>query len=96
MSIQLIVIFKIKPEKLASFLEIMKEVKKSLSQVKGCKKVQILQANDDKYTMSLIETWQSIDMHKIHIKNIIESGDWKYILSHLREDPISQYYYEFQ
>ena len=96
MNIQLTATFKIKPEKFDSFLEIMKEVKRTLPQVEGCNTVQILQAKNDKYTMMLIESWKSIDTHQTHIKNVIDSGDWEYILSHLSEDPISQYYYEFQ
>ena len=96
MNIQLTATFQIKPDKINSFLEIMKEVKKALPQVEGCKTVQILQSKSDKYTMMLIESWESIEAHKVHIKNVIDSGDWEYILSHLSEEPVSQYYYEFK
>ena len=94
MDIQLIITFHIKKEKLSSFMEIVKEVKTNLPQVDGCKSVQIFQADDDKHIITFIETWQNIQMHKKHIKRVIDSGDWTYILSHLIDEPISQYFYE--
>ncbi len=92
MDIQLIITFNIKKDKLPSFMKIMKAVKKDLPQVEGCKEVEVFQRDQDKYTITLIETWESIEKHKTHIKHVIDSGDWNYISSHLTSEPKSHYY----
>lgn len=94
MDIKLIITFQIKEDRLLSFMKIIKEVKKSLPKVDGCKGVEIFQSNDNNQTITFIETWVNIEKHKKHIKLVIDSGDWKYISSHLISEPKSQYYHE--
>ena len=90
--IHVIIVFKIKKEKIKSFLDIMKDVKKLLPSVDGCEGVNIYQDKDDKYSVTLVERWNSEEAHKKHLKHVVDSGDWTYISSHLSEDPKSHYY----
>ena len=94
MAVNLIITFKIKKEKLTSFMQIVKELKVNLPKVKGCKGVKIFQAEDDKNTITFVETWVSIEAHKKHIEYVVSSGSWEKIASHLESDPSSNYYHE--
>ena len=94
MDIQLIITFQVKKEKLPSFMKIIEEVKKNLPQADGCRGVQVFQADEEKSTITFIETWENIQKHKEHIKHVIDSGDWKYISSHLIGEPKSHHCYE--
>jgi len=94
MSVKLIITFKIKKEKLASFLNIIKDVKINLPKVDGCQGVIALQSEDDKYTITLLETWENTEKHKAHITHVVDSGAWEKIASHLSEDPVSGYYHQ--
>lgn len=94
MNVKLIITFKIKKEKLVSFMEIIKDVKENLPQVEGCKGVKVFQVHDNKHMVTLVETWESIEAHKKHIEYVVSSGTWEKIASHLEEDPSSKYYHE--
>jgi len=92
METKLIITFKIKKEKLQSFLNIVKDVKINLPQIDGCKGVEVFQAIDDKYKITFIETWENVKKHEKHIKHVVDSGAWESISSHLVDAPQSQYY----
>jgi quinol monooxygenase YgiN len=94
MATNVIITFKTKPEKLAEFKEILKSVKSDLPTVSGCKGVQIFRSTKNSNTFTLVESWDSEESHKKHIKGVIESGTWETITSHLECDPDSSYYTE--
>ncbi len=91
---QVIIVFSVKKEKLVSFLKIIEDVKKKLPLVLGCNGVAVYQNKDDMHCITLVERWESMEKHKNHIKHVVDSGDWKYISSHLAEEPQSNYYHE--
>lgn len=92
MSINVIITFKSKPEKLAAFVKILNGVKNDLPKVEGCKAVQIFNDINEPGVFTLVETWDSEGMHKKHIEGVMASGGWGHIASHLASDPISSYF----
>ncbi len=40
----------------------------------------------------IVEEWVSEDLHKKHVEELVSSGVWGNIVSHLSEDPITGYY----
>jgi quinol monooxygenase YgiN len=94
MGVNLIVSFKVKPEKLAAFKEVMQGVKTGLPTVPGCRGVKVLNGIDDPLTFTLVETWDSKEVHAKHIQGVVESGQWQQIVAHLAAEPSSTYYSE--
>lgn len=94
MSIHLLVTFTAKPDKVSAFSEILEQVKFDLPKKDGCQGVRILHKVGNHREFTLLETWKSEDFHKRHIEEVIESGGWEFILSHLTSEPVSSYYNE--
>jgi quinol monooxygenase YgiN len=92
MSVNLIISFKVKEEKLQSFKDVMQDVKINLPKVAGCKAVQILNHQDDPLAFTLVEAWDSREIHGAHVKNLIDNGQWEAIAGHLNEPPVSGYF----
>ncbi|WP_395831579.1 putative quinol monooxygenase [Elstera sp.] len=92
MSINVIITFKSKPEKLVAFTEILDGVKTDLPKVDGCISVNIYNADLDPCVFTLVETWRSESDHKKHIEGVVSSGGWSHIASHLACDPSSGYF----
>lgn len=92
MSVYLVVQFKSLAEKQIAFQAIMESVKTSLPQVPGCLGVSVMQDIEDPCRFTLVETWESQDRQKAHIKNLIANGAWAHIESHLDKQPDSGYF----
>jgi len=91
MSISFIIQFQVKSDKTTDFFDIMSSVKSDLPKVKGCLGVLIHGVSDmTNYTM--IETWESKELHEIHVKSLVDAGTWGVIAEHLSGDPKSGYY----
>ena len=91
MSINAVVILKAKEDKRGSFEEIMKNSKPKLLASDGCLSVQMFQDNEDPNTFVLIEEWESQEKHKAYFGELIKSGDWDKMSSHLASEPDSRY-----
>jgi quinol monooxygenase YgiN len=94
MSVKLIITFQVKEERLEAFLQLLQEVKVALPKVDGCQGIQLFQSSEHKQTITLLESWQSVEKHKSHIEKVISSGDWEKIASHLSDEPVSDYLHE--
>ena len=92
MSANVIITFTVKPEKADSFKAIMNSVKIDLPKVEGCLNVGIYndQSNTNVYT--LVESWESEELHQKHISGVIGSSGWDAISEHLTCDPASSYF----
>lgn len=94
MGVNLIISFKIRPEKLESFTGIMKTVKATLPSVPGCQGVKVYRNPNDPLLFTLVETWDSKEMHGKHIQGLKDSGQWDVIVQHFSADPVGNYYEE--
>jgi quinol monooxygenase YgiN len=94
MSIQLIITFTAEPSKQAAFADILAQIKTSLPKVQGCKGVRVFNDIQNPNVFTLVETWDSQEQHKAHIDQVMASGAWTHIASHLTGDPVSSYYQE--
>lgn len=94
MSVNLVISFNIKDEKLQSFKSIMSDVKTNLPAVRGCRSVKVLNHIENPLQFTVIECWDSKEIHGAYIEGLISSGTWSVIADHLRDDPVSGYYSE--
>lgn len=94
MSVNLVISFKVKNEKLQSFKNIMNDVKENLPAVQGCQTVKILNHTDEPLQFTLVERWDSKEVHGSYVEELVSSGKWNFIADHLQEDPVSGYYNE--
>jgi len=91
-SMNVIITFEVKEEKLSSFMEIMNDVKKNLPEVEGCNNVTVYNDTENSHIFTLVESWNSKDSHKKHIDAVVASGAWDSISQHLQGDPVSSYF----
>jgi quinol monooxygenase YgiN len=91
MSINVIVNFNVKSNKLIEFTEILNNVKTELPKVEGCLEINIFRNSSNENIFTLIEIWDTKLNHQNHINKLIADGSWELILKHLATDPISSY-----
>ena len=94
MGVNVIISFKIRPDKVESFAGLMKTVKATLPSVPGCQTVKVYRSPNDPLLFTLVETWDSKEMHAKHIQGLKDSGQWNAIAQHFTADPVSNYYEE--
>lgn len=94
MTINVIITFKSKPEKLTEFVNLLNQAKTDLPKVAGCEVFRVFNDVNDPCTFSLVETWTSEIDHKNNFENMVASGFWSYLATHLACDPTSGYYKE--
>ncbi|WPN58968.1 putative quinol monooxygenase [Pseudomonas sp. P9_31] len=94
MSVNLVISFNVKEEKLQSFKDIMNDVKINLPKVDGCQMVKILNYLEDPLAFTLVEVWDSREIHGTHVDQMVSSGQWKVIVEHLSSAPVSGYFSE--
>jgi quinol monooxygenase YgiN len=94
MGVNLVISFNVKPEKLNAFREIMQGVKTGLPTVVGCRGVRVYNSLDNPLVFTLVETWDSKELHAQHIKKVVDSGQWGQIAEHLNAEPTSSYFTE--
>lgn len=92
MSVNLVISFKVKEEKLESFRNVMQDVKINLPKVDGCRDVKILNHLEDPLAFTLVEAWDSQEIHGAHVQRLIDSGQWTAIAEHLSSAPVSGYF----
>ena len=90
--IHVIVTFETRPELASSFASLLERVKVDLPQVNGCRGVQIFAGTGDVPVFTLLEEWDSAELHQAHIAGVVASGAWGAIAAHLARDPQSHYY----
>ena len=92
MSINVIVTFQAKPEKFADFAKLLNQAKHTLPDVDGCNGASLFNSRENPCIFTLVEEWESDAQHQAHLANVVSSGAWAHIASHLAADPVSQYY----
>lgn len=91
MNIHLIVQFKAQQAHRARFIELLQSVKTSLPGVPGCRGVQVYQDLQDPLAFTVVESWDSQDLHAAHLRALIDSGQWAVIAALLATEPVSRY-----
>lgn len=94
MSIQVISRFKTRKEKRHAFVDVLRSVKRNLPTIEGCKDVQVFCGDECSDTFTLVETWANESAHQAHVGNVIASGGWAYLRSHLAAEPERAYFRE--
>jgi quinol monooxygenase YgiN len=92
MSINVVVQFNALPASRKAFESIMRSVAKDLPGVDGCQSVQVLQNSEDTCRFTLVEVWDTKEIHQSHIDGLIADGTWAAIAEHLKDDPVSGYF----
>jgi len=91
MHIHVIIDFQAKPERLGDFADLLDEVKRALPHVPGCLAAQVFRHDDQPGGFTLFETWVSREQHRAHLDDVVASGRWAHVQSHLAADPVSRY-----
>ena len=92
MNIVVIVSFEAKEDKITDFIKILEGVKTELPKVKGCIGVNIFQSSSITNMFTLVETWETKELHQASLDNLSKNGTWDTIASHLATDPKSDYF----
>lgn len=91
MSVNNVVILKVKEDKQKSFTSIMQESKVKLLASDGCLSVKMYIDEKDPNTFILVEEWESKEKHNTYFGGLIETGQWKLMSEHLACEPESRY-----
>ena len=92
MNIVVIVSFEAKEDKVNDFVKILESVKIELPEVNGCVGVNVFQSSSITNNFTLVETWESKELHQSNLDNLSKNGTWNTIASHLAKDPVSGYF----
>ena len=92
MSVNLVINFNVKEENLPAFKDLLGDIKVNLPTVPGCQSVQILSHLEDPLAFTLVEAWDSKEIHGAHVEKLVSSGQWESIAAHLAAAPVSAYY----
>ena len=92
MSIVVIVSFESKEDKVNDFVKILEGVKTELPKVNGCIGVNVFHSASMTNKFTLVETWESKELHQANLDNLSKDGTWDTIASHLSKDPSSDYF----
>jgi quinol monooxygenase YgiN len=94
MSINLVISFNVRENSLASFTAVMNAVKTTLPAVSGCRTVKIFNDINNPLAFTLVEEWDSVEVHAKHVQGLKDSGQWALIEKQLATDPVSSYFVE--
>ena len=92
MNTNVIISFEVKAKKVAEFTKILESVKTDLPKVEGCISVNIFKSSSVSNKFTLVETWETKELHQAHIGRLSKNGTWDMIASHLSKDPESDYF----
>ncbi len=94
MSVNVIITFVAKKEKIDEFNDMMNSVKTDLPKVDGCRAVVVFRSSTDANKFTLVETWESKELHQAHLDKLTTDGTWDMIASQLSNEPESDYFFE--
>lgn len=92
MSIQLLVKFKVKEDKVDAFLQMMEMAKSRIGEAEGCEGVDVLQSETTPTLVFLSEKWQSNELHDVYAAKMRESGSLNSMADFLDGQPESETY----
>lgn len=92
MNAVVIVSFEAKEDKINDFEKILEGVKIELPKINGCIGVNVFQSSSMANKFTLVETWESKELHQANLDNLSKNGTWDTIASNLSKDPLSDYF----
>ena len=92
MNVICIIHFNVKKQYQSEFSLMMKNVKSELPTVKGCLKVDVHNNIEDPGQYILVESWKTKQEHELHVKSMLDSGQWNDISQMMKTEPTSAYY----
>jgi len=95
MNIIVIVNFETKEDKVSDFSKILENVKIELPKVEGCLGVNIFQSSSMANQFTLVERWETKELHQANLDKLVKNGTWDTIASHLSKEPDSDYFIQF-
>ena len=90
MSYQLIVQFKIKPEQVSAFVDIMQGAKERIAAAEGCGGVEVMVSKDAPNKVVLSEKWDSMELHDVYAAKMRESGAMDQLAAFMEGAPESE------
>ncbi len=95
MSVSVIVNFRVKANCTSDFEALLNTVKTQLPKVEGCLGLSVYQNIEESALFTLVEQWDSQQVHQKHLQSTVESGAWESLEALLTEDPCSAYMNQF-
>jgi len=92
MSVSVIIKFNVKSSMITEFVAILNTVKADLPNTQGCQCVDIFRCSSNANIFTLVEKWETAQLHQAHITKLTEDGSWNFISQHLSKKPESDYY----
>jgi quinol monooxygenase YgiN len=91
MTVQLIISFVVKSERVGDFVARTEAAKELLATVPGCEGVRIFQDAEHSARFTFLEAWTSLAHHSAHFENMKSTGEWDKLIEFLAADPVSSY-----
>lgn len=92
MSVEFMITFQIKLKSVEAFVALMQQVKADLPQADGCIGVDIFRRADQSEVFTLVETWETQELHQANSQKLVDSGRWAHILGLLATEPVGAYF----
>lgn len=89
--IHVVVTFEVKPQSSSEFTALLEAVQRDLPRVRGCLGVRVFASLEDPCVWTLLEDWDSVEAHQVHIDHLIASGAWDQVVTHLAKPPVSHH-----
>jgi quinol monooxygenase YgiN len=83
--------FQVKEHRNAEFMDIMKRINVNMQFEDGFVWVKIFVKQDDNNKVTLMERWDTRNLHEQHYERIVENGSWANILDMLSVTPEMSY-----
>jgi len=90
-STYLFISFETRPEAALDFAALLGHVREQLPRIPGCRGVRVFAHDGHAQRFSVLEEWDCVASHQVHIGQVVASGEWERIRAHLSVDPTSCY-----
>ena len=84
--------FTVKSAHRSAFMDIMQGLNSGMQSEKGFLNAEVYVDQDNQDHITLIEKWETRDLHKQHYDHIVANGSWAGILEMLTGDPAMTYH----
>jgi quinol monooxygenase YgiN len=88
-STYLFISFEARPEATHDFATLLDQVRQELPSIPGCRGVRVFTHAEHAQRFSVLEEWDCAASHQAHINQVVASGEWERIRTHLSVDPTS-------
>ncbi|WP_025896012.1 putative quinol monooxygenase [Kordiimonas gwangyangensis] len=79
---------------LDQFMQIMQTLDVGMQSEEGFLEAQVYVNNSDDCKITLIEKWETQQLHEVHYRRIVDNGSWAEILNMLKHEPAMSYHHK--